>query len=197
MFHTRHVTWFIGFCIRSAGCAVRCVPVHGKEHCATSVARVTCCNRSPRQSTRCVTHCVLRLASYRAVSCVLRFVASLTPVSTSFLHQESAASDYLRQATCVTLGVMLNFDTGHDFAAKRTKWEFLYEVVLTHLAASPSLPPSASGNAWSIPCEVGVSRRLAPPSFRSGYRGLRAAAGVTPSRTRGALQTSETVGKTR
>ncbi len=46
----------------------------------------------------------------RAAFCVLRFAASLTPVSPHFLLQESAPSYYLQQATCVTFGVMLNFD---------------------------------------------------------------------------------------
>ncbi len=61
----------------------------------------------------------LKVASYRAVFCVMRFAASLTPVSAHFLRQESIPSDNLQQATCVTLGVMLNFDATQHFSTKR------------------------------------------------------------------------------
>ncbi len=43
---------------------------------------------------------------------------SLTPVSAHFLRQELIPSDYLRQATCITLGIMLKFDAAHDFCRK-------------------------------------------------------------------------------
>ncbi len=36
------------------------------------------------------------------------------------LRQESVPTDYLRQATCITLGVMLNFDAAQQ-NAKRSK----------------------------------------------------------------------------
>ena len=68
------------------------------------------------------------MTSYRIVAfCVLR-QQSLTPVSAHFLHQESIPSVYLRQATCVTLGVMLNFDATRHFAAKRRTQQALYEA---------------------------------------------------------------------
>ncbi len=59
-----------------------------------------------------IVHChrLQLLNSYRGAVCGIHFAASLTPVSAHFLRQESIPSDYLRQATCVTLGVMLNFD---------------------------------------------------------------------------------------
>ncbi len=60
----------------------------------------------------------VKVTSYRDAACGMRFVASLTPVSAHFLRQESIPSDYLRQATCVTLGVMLKFDAAHDFCRK-------------------------------------------------------------------------------
>ncbi len=43
---------------------------------------------------------------------------SLTPVSAHFLCQESVPTDYLWQATCGTLGIMINFDAAQHFAAK-------------------------------------------------------------------------------
>ncbi len=52
------------------------------------------------------------------LSCGMRFAASLTPVSKHFLRQELIPSNYLRQATCITLGIMLNFDAAHDFCRK-------------------------------------------------------------------------------
>ncbi len=58
------------------------------------------------------------LNSLKAGPCVVCFAASLTPVSTSFLLQESAPSNYLLQAVCVSLGVMLNFNATHDFCCK-------------------------------------------------------------------------------
>ncbi len=57
----------------------------------------------------------------------MHFAASLTPVSAHFLRQESIPSDYLRQATCVTLGVVLKFDAAHDFCCKTQNASILYE----------------------------------------------------------------------
>ena len=77
-----------------------------------------------------------RLASYRAAFCVLHCAASLMPVATSFLQQESAASNYLWQATCITLGVMLKFDAAQHFAAKRRMQEACRSSVWNqHLSA--------------------------------------------------------------
>ncbi len=55
-------------------------------------------------------------------------------MSAYFLSQESIPSDYLRQATCGTLGVMLNFDATQHYAAKRRTQQVLYEVtfIRTH-----------------------------------------------------------------
>ncbi len=58
----------------------------------------------------------------------MRFAASLTPVSAHFLRQESAASDNLQQATCVTLGVMLNFDATQQNAERKDFAAALYEA---------------------------------------------------------------------
>ena len=55
----------------------------------------------------------------------------LSAMSARLLRQESIPSDYLRQATCVTLGVMLNFDATQHFAAKRRTQQTLYEVTFT------------------------------------------------------------------
>ena len=55
----------------------------------------------------------------------------LSAMSAHFLRQESIPSDYLRQATCGTLGVMLNFDATQHYAAKRRTQQVLYEVTLT------------------------------------------------------------------
>ncbi len=71
---------------------------------------------------------LLKLNSYGGVVRVMPFAASLTPVSAHFLRQESIPSDYLRQATCITLGVMLKFDATQHFAAKRRTQQALYEV---------------------------------------------------------------------
>ncbi len=52
-------------------------------------------------------------------------------MSAHFLHQESIPSDYLWQATCGTLGVMLKFDAAHESCRKTQdakKIEVLYEV---------------------------------------------------------------------
>ena len=57
----------------------------------------------------------VKLNSYGGAVCVLP--ARLTPVSTHFLQQEY----YLQQATCGTLGIMLNFDATQHFAAERNK----------------------------------------------------------------------------
>ncbi len=62
----------------------------------------------------------IRLTSYGGAARVIRFAASLTPVSTISLHQESAPRNYLWQATCVTLGVMLNFDPAQQDSEQ--KW---------------------------------------------------------------------------
>ncbi len=66
----------------------------------------------------------------------LRFAASLTPVCAHFLllRQESAPSDNLQQATCITLGVMLKFAATHDFCRKRKTQPYaaaLYEVTFS------------------------------------------------------------------
>ncbi len=64
---------------------------------------------------------LLELASKRTIAfCVLQ-QKSLTPVHVSpffFLHQELAPINYLRQATCITLGVMLNFDAAQQNAER-------------------------------------------------------------------------------
>ncbi len=50
------------------------------------------------------------LNSYRAAACLMRFEASLTNVSTTRI-----GFHYLRQPTCGTLGIMLNFDATQDW----------------------------------------------------------------------------------
>ncbi len=52
-------------------------------------------------------------------------------MSAHFLCQESIPSDYLRQATCGTLGIMLKFDAAHDFCRKMQNASILYEAAFT------------------------------------------------------------------
>ncbi len=60
----------------------------------------------------------------------MRFAASLTPLSAHFLHQEQIPSDYLWQATCITLGVMLNFDASQQNSERMEFAAALYEPPL-------------------------------------------------------------------
>ncbi len=76
-----------------------------------------------------MTRGLLELASKRTIAfCVLQ-QKSLTPVHVSpfFLHQELAPINYLRQATCITLGVMLNFDAAQP-AERNQLAAALYEA---------------------------------------------------------------------
>ncbi len=51
-------------------------------------------------------------------------------MSADLLRQESAAIDCLWQATCFTLGVMLNFDATQQNAERNKFAAALYEVTL-------------------------------------------------------------------
>ncbi len=64
---------------------------------------------------------------HSAAFCILR-QKSLTPVSTHFLCQESIPGDYLREATCVTLGIMLNLDATQQNAERSKLATAPYEV---------------------------------------------------------------------
>ncbi len=50
------------------------------------------------------------------------------PVSANFVCQESVAIDYLQQATCGTLGVMLNFDAAQQNTERNKFAAVLYEA---------------------------------------------------------------------
>ncbi len=69
------------------------------------------------------------LNSYRNCGSGSGMKSPLSAMSAHFLCQESTPIDYLWQATCSTLGVMLNFDTAQHFSAKRKEFAApLYEV---------------------------------------------------------------------
>ncbi len=69
----------------------------------------------------------------------MRFAASLTPVSTNFLRQESAPSDYLQQATCVTLGVVFDSDATQLLPQNAERNELAAALNEVTLAPSPSV----------------------------------------------------------
>ncbi len=98
----------------------------------------------------------VRAASYRTVAfCVLR-QKSLTPVSAHFLRQESIPSDYLWQATCVTLGVMSKFDAAQQIAAKRRTQQALYEVTFTEERNTVSGSPQITQYQKLLSCRAVV-----------------------------------------
>ncbi len=51
----------------------------------------------------------------------------------SLPHQKLAAINYLQQATCVTLGVMLNFSAAHDFCCKMQNVALCCSSMWSHL----------------------------------------------------------------
>ncbi len=77
----------------------------------------------------------------------------LSAMSAHFLRQELIPSDYLRQATCVTLGIRLNFDATQYFAAKRRTQQVLYEVTssVCFVATATQQDLSGSVSTASLP----------------------------------------------
>ncbi len=120
------------------------------------------------------------LSPYGAAAfCVTRSAAPLIPVSTHFCVSRIGPSDYLQQATCVTWGVMLNFDAAQFLPQNTQKLRFPYEVALTlqrwslRRRCRPSFPGPGRGSLPRLEAQLspGRIRPDAPQPVRANTRG--------------------------